>query len=127
MALDIVAEFEFETVSDGHCDLELVASSTMDGIRIRYDVSEQRLVVSDFTAPPDAPAASKRAAPHQLAAGESLKLRILVDASAIEIIANDRTSLSVRHYPAETGSNVVQLIGEKTRLRSLDAWEMHPD
>jgi beta-fructofuranosidase len=53
-----------------------------------------------------------------------LKLRILLDGSVVEVIANDRTSLTSRIYPSRADSQQVRLFGTNARLQSLDIWEM---
>jgi len=65
-----------------------------------------------------------RVVPHTLQPDEPLRLRILLDGSVVEIIANERTSLSSRMYPTQITHNQVHLLGEATMLNSLDIWEM---
>jgi beta-fructofuranosidase len=122
-SLDILAEFEVE--SGGNCGLILACATAGDeGIYVRYDTAAQRLIVEKRSPSLDAVGVPLREAPHPLTAGETLKLRILFDGSVIEIIANDRTSLSTRFYRTAGDSAGVQVFGDKARLRSLDIWEM---
>ncbi|MBA3874280.1 MAG: glycoside hydrolase family 32 protein [Anaerolineae bacterium] len=62
--------------------------------------------------------------PHALAPDERLQLRILLDGSVVEIIANNRISLTYRIYRSNAQRNHLQLIGEKSLVQTLDIWEM---
>lgn len=62
--------------------------------------------------------------PLELAASENLELRILLDGSVVEIIANDKTSFTCRIYPSNAQQNKVQLIGRKESVDVIDIWEM---
>ncbi len=64
------------------------------------------------------------AIPHELESGEALHLRILLDGSVVEIIANGRTSLTHRIYPSSIDRRNVRLLGAKSLVQSLDVWEM---
>jgi beta-fructofuranosidase len=66
-------------------------------------------------------------APLFLAPGETLKLRIFIDRSVVEVFANDRQCVSVRAYPGRPDSLGVSLRaqGAPAALASLDAWQMH--
>jgi beta-fructofuranosidase len=66
--------------------------------------------------------------PFALAADETLKLRVFLDASVIEIFANDRACLTSRIYPSRPdslGLGAIVRSGE-ARLKALDVWEMRP-
>lgn len=62
-------------------------------------------------------------APHELAPGETLQLRILLDGSDLEIIANGRTSICSRIYPSRADSQGLRLYG-KGLVKSLSVWQM---
>lgn len=64
-------------------------------------------------------------APHELARGESLQLRILLDGSVLEIIANGRTSICSRIYPTRADSQGLRLFGSGL-VQTLSAWPMQP-
>ncbi len=66
----------------------------------------------------------ERTIPHVLDDEENLTLRILLDGSVLEIIANQRTSLTHRMYPTTDSSNGLRLAGSRAILRALDLWEM---
>jgi beta-fructofuranosidase len=63
-----------------------------------------------------------------LAENETLKLRIFLDASVIEIFANDRACLTSRVYPSRPDSLSVGTLakGGNARLKTQDVWEMRP-
>jgi beta-fructofuranosidase len=124
MALDIVAEFA--PAPDGVCGFSLCASP--DGsnrVDVRYEASRQCLVIADVrdgnteNSPPH-----YREVAHALAADEPLRLRILLDGSVLEVMANDRTSFTHRHYPVQRTHDWVHVRLHRTTLRSLEVWEM---
>ena len=63
-----------------------------------------------------------------LAEDETLKLHVFLDASVIEIFANDRACLTSRVYPSRPDSLGLGTFarGGKARLKALDIWEMRP-
>jgi sucrose-6-phosphate hydrolase SacC (GH32 family) len=63
-----------------------------------------------------------------LAADETLKLHVFLDASVIEIFVNDRACLTTRIYPSRSDSLGIGVFarGNNARLKALDAWEMRP-
>lgn len=114
LALDIEAVFEQQ--ASGYCGIALAC--TEDGseyLLVFYD-SAQRLMVRY--------AGQERWVAHQLAPQERLHLRILLDGSVAEIIANERTSLTARLYPPQATDGGVQIIGQGAQLHRLDIWEM---
>lgn len=124
MALDIVAEFE--PAEGGSCGLALACSEDgKEGIYITYEANARHLVVRKI-APEvgDSLVTHVREVPHALDAGETLKLRILLDGSVVELIANDRTSLTSRIYPSHAEHTYTRLLGTKATLKALDIWEM---
>lgn len=119
LALDIAAEFD----AVGRRGLSVACSP--DGVErmdIVYDASTQRLGIHKVSAEVNhAINTHSREVRHELAAGEPLQLRILMDGSVVEIIANQRTSVTSRVYPTQAENNRVRLLGSP---RSLDIWEM---
>jgi beta-fructofuranosidase len=63
-----------------------------------------------------------------LAGDETLKLHVFLDASVIEIFANDRACLTSRIYPSRSHSLGLGMFarGAKARLKALNVWEMRP-
>lgn len=67
-------------------------------------------------------------APFELAAGESLKLRIFLDRSVLEVFANNRQCITQRIYPTRPDSLGVRLFsrGGRVNIKSLETWRMAP-
>ncbi|MBI4531618.1 MAG: glycoside hydrolase family 32 protein [Candidatus Latescibacteria bacterium] len=65
-------------------------------------------------------------APFELRGGESLKLRIFLDRSVLEVFANERQCVTQRIYPARSDSLGVALFsrGGSVNVRSVDAWDV---
>jgi beta-fructofuranosidase len=122
--LDIV--LEVEVGADGTCLLEVVCSPDhREKFDIAYDARTQTLITRKIYAE-DAhdyrPMVCE--APHPLDEGETLRLRVLLDGSVLEIIANERTSVTRRFYITRPDSQQVHLSLENARLISWDVWEM---
>ncbi len=124
LALDIEATFELE--SGGSCGIVLVCSADQkERSEIVYEADSQHLIVRKIRTEADGALVTHlREVPHELGAGEALRLRILLDGSVIEIIANERTSVTSRVYPLRADSDGVRLLGTKARLQALDIWKM---
>jgi sucrose-6-phosphate hydrolase SacC (GH32 family) len=69
-----------------------------------------------------------QAAPFELAAGESLQLRIFLDHSVLEVFANHRECITQRIYPTRPDSMGVRLFskGGSAHVRFIRAWDMAP-
>ena len=65
-------------------------------------------------------------APVPLKKNETLKLRVFVDKSVVEVFANGRQCVAARVYPDRADSVGVSLRaqGQAAELRALDAWQM---
>ena len=61
-----------------------------------------------------------------MAEGELLRLRVFVDRSLVEVIANRRICLSAWSYPRLKESGFVRLsaVGGCAHVKSVDVWEM---
>jgi beta-fructofuranosidase len=59
---------------------------------------------------------------------ESLRLRVFIDRTAVEVCANGRQYAALRVYPGRDDSLGVSLRsqGRDCVLKSLDAWQMKP-
>lgn len=123
-ALDIVAEFA--PTQSGTCGLSVACSEDRsERTDIVYDTGSGQLTVRRITPQTNQGSTDYiRSAPLSLEDEEPLRLRVLLDGSVLEIIANDRTSLTARTYPAQRDSEHVQLFGTAAHLNSLDVWEM---
>ena len=61
----------------------------------------------------------------ELNPGETLRLRIFVDCSVIEVFANDRACMTSRVYPSRADSSGVAVSARgQARINSLDIWTM---
>ena len=95
-----------------------ISKSTLDEeIRKRYNCYRGR----------GAPVKAQEA-PFELRDGESLKLRIFVDRSVLEVFANGRQCITQRIHPTCSDSLGVALFsrGGGAKVISLEAWEMAP-
>ena len=72
--------------------------------------------------------ARTQGAPFQLRDGETLKLRIFLDRSVLEVFANGRQYITQRIYPTRSDSLGVRLFarGGSASVRLLKAWDMEP-
>jgi sucrose-6-phosphate hydrolase SacC (GH32 family) len=96
-----------------------VSRSTLDP-RITYDTYCMR--GGDHN-----PRVTVQEAPFQLREGEPLRLRVFLDASILEVFANDRQCLTQRIYPSRPDSMGVALrSGEPIRISSITGWSMRP-
>jgi beta-fructofuranosidase len=75
---------------------------------------------------PDVESRAPETAPVYLAPGETLKLRVFVDKSVVEVFANGRQCAVVRVYPGRDDSSGLSLRaqGADAALCSLDVWQM---
>ena len=75
---------------------------------------------------PDVLARAPEVAPVEVEEGETLKLRIFIDRSVVEVFANGRQCVALRVYPGRKDSVGVSIRaqGRDAALRSLDAWQM---
>lgn len=124
LSLDIVAEF------DVNADSEIILSlaCSVDGKNstdIIYDTNEHQLIVNrSRTLGSSDDDRYEHRVEHKLDEDEALQLRILLDGSIIEIIANKRTSITSRIYPTDFDNNFVKLRGKNAIVRELSIYEM---
>jgi len=120
LALDIEAEFDAAATPD--CGIELTAGD--DKLAIVYERRAQTLQVQRRYqgATPEIDSGPEGIA-HALDAGETLQLRILIDGSVVEVIANGRSRVTSRFYPASADAPSLRAIAPAAAL-SLDVWEM---
>jgi beta-fructofuranosidase len=126
--LEIHAEFELEA-SDPVGLKVRVAPHGEEETSITYNPISGQLIVdrerSSLSADVDR---GPQGGPFILGEGETLKLHIFLDASVIEIFANDRACLTSRIYPSRPDSLNLGAIARsgKARLKALDIWELRP-
>ena len=75
---------------------------------------------------PDARLRAPETAPFFLTPGETVKLRIFIDKSVIEVFVNGKQCVAMRVYPGRDDSKGVSIRsqGQDAELKSLDAWQM---
>ena len=120
LTLDIEAEFEAKAAPQ--CGIEIAADE--DKVSIVYQRSTQTLQVRRQYAQenPDIESAPMGSA-HLLDRGETLQLRVLVDGSVLEVIANGRTRISSRFYPTSADNICLRVVSPAAAV-GLDVWEM---
>jgi beta-fructofuranosidase len=95
---------------------------------VYYDAVEKKLKVdtnkSSLTTGPK----SVEAAPFELRPGETLKLRVFVDKSVVEVFANGRQAVMRRVYPSREDSVGVAIFsdGGPASVAALEAWDLMP-
>ncbi|MBK8022988.1 MAG: GH32 C-terminal domain-containing protein [Chloroflexi bacterium] len=120
-ALEVEAEFALG--DQGLCTVTVAAS--VDGRErtdVSYDAASQRLIVRTVTQA----GGQERAVSHPLDAHENLALRMLLDGSLLEIIANGRTSLTHRFYAADRSNDGVRLSGAGPRRSGSTCGKCRP-
>ena len=102
-----------------------ISSSTLDK-SIRYDYYRSQAALDRL--PEEARVVQAQEAPLDLAAGETLKLRIFLDRSVLEVFANGRQCITQRIYPTRPDSVSVRLFarGGSVNVKSVEAWDMAP-
>jgi beta-fructofuranosidase len=127
-SLEIQAEFE-PGASEA---VGLTVRSTPDGkeqTSVAYSRTSGLLVVERERSSlgPDVDRGSQ-GGPLTLGEDETLKLHVFLDASVVEIFANQRACLTSRIYPSWPDSLRLGTFarGAKARLKALDVWEMRP-
>ncbi len=120
-ALDIELEIIAEDIAG------LAVACAPDGseeTRVSYDPANQLLRVNrERSSLGTENETFAHEAPHKLAPGESLQLRILIDGSVLEVIANGRTSICSRIYPSRADSQGLHLFG-KGLVDRMSVWQM---
>ncbi len=122
LALDIEAEFDASLAET--CGIELARSP--DGgekVAITYDAGTEALRVTRHYASEEEIDSEAQGLAHRLDPGENLRLRILLDGSVIEVIANGRARVTSRFYPSDAECGGLSVINPAAVV-SLDVWEM---
>ncbi|MDB5250757.1 MAG: glycosyl hydrolase family 32 domain protein [Segetibacter sp.] len=75
---------------------------------------------------PDARFRAPETASFFLTPGETVKLRVFIDKSVIEVFVNGKQCVAMRVYPGREDSQGVSIRsqGQEAELKSLDAWQM---
>jgi beta-fructofuranosidase len=95
---------------------------------VYYDAVERKLKVDTTKSSLAASAKNIEAAPFELMPGETLKLRVFVDKSVVEVFANGRQAVMRRIYPSREDSVGVAVFsnGGPASLANLNAWDLMP-
>lgn len=123
LSLDI--EADFDTATTASCGLEVALSPDgREKASILYDSETQTLQVKrQYRGVRDELDSETQGIPHRLDAGETLQLRILLDGSVIEVIANGRARITSRFYVSDAANDGLRVLAPEA-LRQLDIWEM---
>lgn len=133
-ALDGVAgdscelELDFAVGSAARCGLKVRASPDGSEETLLYFDAEAKELVFDSVRSGAAGRKAVERAPFALSKDETLKLRVFVDRSVVEIYANDGQAIGRRVYPAREDSVGVALFaaGGAAQLVRGRAWELMP-
>ena len=123
LSLDIEAEFDAGAAET--CGMALACSLCgAEKATISYERDTRTLRIERHYRheDPNVDSAAQGVA-HPLDPGEKLRLRILLDGSVIEVIANDRKTITSRFYPSSRDSQGVAIIGPEA-VQTLDIWEL---
>jgi beta-fructofuranosidase len=102
---------------------------------IFYDIKSKQLTIDtthsktgDYEGPEvvESKAQKVESGPFALEGNETLKLRVFVDNSVVDVFANDRQAVMRRIYPSSDDAIQVSLFskGADTEIVSLNAWDM---
>jgi beta-fructofuranosidase len=123
-------ELQATFVPGGANEFGLIVRRSPDGTeqtRVVYEPNENRLSIDRTRSSSDQSIDSTRHhAPLELADGESLQLRVFLDRSVIEVMANERALVSERIYPSQRNSLGIApfATGGPCQISVLEAWEM---
>lgn len=123
LALELRASFD--VTAGTQCGLTMSFSEDeQERVDISYDAPTRTLrVYRQYASGADEADAGWQGIPHALDSGEKLDLHILLDGSVLEIIANERTSLTSRIYPQNAEYQHLRVSNPRV-LDTLDVWEM---
>jgi beta-fructofuranosidase len=95
---------------------------------ILYDRADKKLKIDTTRSSLGLGPKLVESAPFELLPNESLKLRVFVDGSLIEIFANERQAITRQIYPTRKDSVNVLLFsqGGPTQVSAIEAWQMAP-
>ena len=95
---------------------------------VYYDAETRKLSIDTRRSSTGSYPKAIEAGPLELKPGETLKLRVYVDKSVVEVFANDRQAVMRRIYPTREDSLGVALFSEGGPARApiVEAWDMMP-
>jgi beta-fructofuranosidase len=122
--LDIEANFTLKDREKVGLTL-LTAPDSSETTRIVFWPDARRLTVERARSSLDARVRRQDVHGHlELDAGEPLRLRVLLDASVLEVYANERLCLATRLYPTQATSVLGTVFVEGKSTAVVQAWEM---
>ena len=126
---DLELEVEMEAGSAGEIGVNVCRSP--DGeeqTRIFYDSEGEKLCIDTRRSGSDRGPLSVEGGPFTLQPDESLKFRIFIDRSVVEVFANDRQAVMRPIYPTRRDSVGVSMFsnGGSAAVRRATAWKMAP-
>ena len=121
-------EIEIAAGTAQRCGLKVRASGDGQEETLLYYDAPRRELVFDATRSGGAGRKIIERAPFALKPDETLKLRVFVDKSVVEIFANDRQAIGRRVYPVRNDSLDVSLfaLGGAAQFKHVRAWEVMP-
>jgi beta-fructofuranosidase len=124
-------ELSIDMVPDGAQQFGVKVCASPDGQEqtlIFYDAKDKKLKIDTDNSSLGEGPKSVEGGPFELKAGETLKLRVFVDKSVVEVFANERQAVMRRIYPTRKDSvNAVLFTrGGSVKVPKLNAWEMMP-
>lgn len=123
-------EVELRSADAGQYGVKVCASPDgREQTLVYYDAREKKLVVDTRASSLTETSGALEAAPFALEGRESLKLRVFVDRSVVEVFANDgRQAIGRRIYPSRSDSVGVSLFanGGGARAPRIRAWDLAP-
>ncbi len=123
LSLDIDATFDANAAEC--CGIEVALSADgREGVAITYDRGLQTLLIHRrYAGPAPGLDCAPEGIPHPLDADEDLQLRVLLDGSVIEVIANGRSRITSRFYPTDAENQGLRVLGAAA-LKHMDIWEL---
>ncbi len=123
-------ELELQLSSDSAPQFGIDVCVSPDGkefTRINYDRAKKRLEI-DATKSSLSEPGTIESAPFVLRKGETLKLRVFIDKSVVEVFANGRQAVMRRIYPSLKSSKGVRLFAseDKVEAKAVKAWDIAP-
>ena len=124
-------EISIEMVPEGAQQFGVKVRASPDGQEetlVYFDRNDMKLKIDTTKSSLGEGPKSVEAGPLQLEPRETLRLRVFVDKSVVEVFANDRQAVIRRIYPTKKDSvNVVVFSkGGSVEIPKLEAWDMMP-
>ena len=120
LSLDIEAAMDANAAAQ--CGMELACGG--DKLALVYERNTRTLQVRrQYQRDEPAIDSQTQGIVHALDPGENLELRLLLDGSVLEVIANGRTRLTSRFYPAGAADACLRVISPAS-VKVLDIWQM---